>query len=301
MMRQPSSQDQELLKKYCANPGNKELQQQLNALNILEGELLLKNPEAILEFDWIEGFGATIYTAVTRIDYALHNNLYFTFKKPLGFGHWTDFFQPFWSEEHKKQIYTMGKRIETKNLRLSIYAEHVKNLHTKIPFNLFMQKNYLSIFQKIFVLKDDIQNAIEATIAALNLPKDYIAVHIRRGDRSKHRRCPCCTPAQTYFNEIQKMKLGTNHVFIMSDDQQSIADLAQRIQNVDTLTKEHQKGFNHKEFFATDHTEKFAGFLQLFTEIEIASRAKYFIGTYCSVLSHLIQARHGVKDSTLLY
>ena len=102
MMDQPPENQQAdqhhkaaLLKQYIENPGNVALQQILANLGVLESPLILKNPDTIFEFDWIEGFGATIYTLVTRIEYALQNNMYFAFKNLLGFGNWTDFFQPF--------------------------------------------------------------------------------------------------------------------------------------------------------------------------------------------------------------
>ena len=296
----PEKEKEMLLAQYLQNPADTFAVSRLSELGILDGSVLLADAEGIFDFQWTEGFGATIFTLVTRLEYCLENKLYFSLNTPLGFGYWADYFKPFWNEERKKNIHARISNVITKQPRLSIYSEQIKGFREKNNHNLFSKGQYLHMLKTVYQLKDEIQAKVDAAIQAFNFPSDYIAVHIRRGDRQMHRRCPCRVDIREYLNAIAHYRKQANRVFVMSDDSQLVQEISKHIQ-VDTLTSATQRGFDHKTFFSTTHEGKVDTFIQLFTEIEIASRAKHFVGTYCSVLSHLIQARHGVGGTMMLY
>jgi len=290
-----------LKKEYAIQPSNPYLEKRLMALDELTDPLLFKNPKEIFEFKWREGFGATIHTIMTRMEYCLQHQYYFTFVEPLGFGHWTTYFKPFWHAGHKTRMYDKVKEISKKEPRLPIYKDHVKGYQQKNGSNLFFKNDYKFMLDTIYNYQDNIQEKVEAMIKQLNLPEKYSCIHIRRGDRQLHKRCPCKVQVDSYVEAIRKLNPNLGVLFVASDDVKMIEAIAKHFPNVQSLTQVAQNGFHDKTFFQSSHQDKADHMLQLFAEIEIAVRSEYFVGTYCSVLSHLMQARRGLEKSVLLY
>ncbi|USO02137.1 MAG: hypothetical protein H6850_03425 [Alphaproteobacteria bacterium] len=258
-------------------------------------------PRGVFEFKWTEGFGATIYSLLTRLEHCLVRKYYFSMSEPLGFGHWTDFFKPFWDHARKEKFHHTLPKVPNTNPRLVIYKEHVQGYNEKNGKNIFFLKDYKYMLDKIYHYRDDIQQEIENIIQSKHLPENYSCIHIRRGDRTNHGKCPCKSEVPEYIEALRKLDPNPECVFIATDDERIIQEVKEHLPDIKTLSQTEQQGFDHNTFFSTPYTEKRNIYLQLFAEIEIATRSKYFIGTYCSVLSHLMQARHGLENSTLVY
>lgn len=295
---------------------------------ISKTSILCLQPQSIFEFEWVEGFGATIYTMISYMNFCLKYQYYFSLSSPLGMGLWTDFFEPFWNETEKQSIYYQIKK-RTTIPALRIYKNHIEGYIHKNGKNLFLKPDYKNILDQIYHLKNEAKKQVELKIEALNLPQSYVCIHIRKGDRVNHRAhnkkysCPCNIEIKTYLETLKKYCPHIKNIFVATDDFEVVEELTTMLssraeseviqkalhldgfatlamtKNLYTLTQPTQHGNITAEFLKDEN--KYDNFIQLFTEIEIAKRSTFFIGTYCSVLSHLMQAMHGVEESVLLY
>lgn len=147
---------------------------------------------------------------------------------------------------------------------------------------------------KVLKYTEDSKKTIKNIIDSLNLPEEYICVHIRRGDKvlEKPQAPKMGNKAEAlryeikdYFNAInEKIK----NVFIMSDDYKAILEAKTYIR---------ENNLNHKLFYLTNESQDGnctiidkkenriytkLDILTFFSEIEIARKSKCFIGTRSS-------------------
>lgn len=87
-------------------------------------------------------------------------------------------------------------------------------------------KRYL--YRRLFALKYDAQTAVDAGLSSLGLSGNYVGVHVRRGDKGME--VPL-VPIGRFVASIQDMcsTLGTNTVFLASDDASTRAALQQQL------------------------------------------------------------------------
>ncbi len=186
----------------------------------------------------------------------------------------------------------------------------ISNNHQTISANKY--KKYAlkkSLFQidseeinKVLKYTEDSKKIIQNNIDKLNLPKGYVCIHIRRGDKVMEKpQAPqrgnnpesLRYEFKDYFNAIGEK---SKNLFIMSDDYKAIAEAKQYIQ---------ENNLNHKLFYLTNEsqdghcteTDKDTNriytkleILMFFTEIEIAKQSECFIGTKSSNVFRFIKA-----------
>lgn len=114
----------------------------------------------------------------------------------------------------------------------------------------------------------------------LNLPNDYLAVNIRRGDKNTEVKY---VETKTFVNELERIST-IKAIFVFTDDYRVIEE----IKDIDTfgkyhlyfLVKEDEKGYIHSDFSKLKKTEKAQKLINMFASIEIMIEAKIAIGQF---------------------
>lgn len=124
------------------------------------------------------------------------------------------------------------------------------------------------------------QQQIEDYMEKLNLPHDFICMHIRGGDKVKERDL---IEPQNYMDRAEDMTACRN-VFLFTDDYRILKILeANNPQwNFFTSTSEHEVGHDAYEYLKEPEQNIRHSFIELFASIEIAVKSELFIGTYSS-------------------
>ena len=133
----------------------------------MDTRIFCENPKAVFPFKWLEGFGATIYSLLTRIEYCLKQQYYFSVAQPLGFGYWTDFFKPFWDPIERKKVYRTTTQLMSPSPKIVIYREHVMGYKNKNGTNLFYLRDFKYIthltVNLMLHLKFELKYAVQQT------------------------------------------------------------------------------------------------------------------------------------------
>ncbi len=138
------------------------------------------------------------------------------------------------------------------------------------------------IAAEIWRFTPEINEHIEATAARL-LPakRSYGTLHIRRGDKiteAEH------TAVDAYLAKLDEVGDSANLIFVMTDDYRVVEELRRRRPAGEyvSLCSPHDSGHDQRLFNERTPEERYAATLQLVTELEIAARGEYFIGTFSS-------------------
>lgn len=122
------------------------------------------------------------------------------------------------------------------------------------------------------------QKRINSMIDALNLPKHYIGLHIRQGDKITEMKL---------FSPEDYMKVvisnsNCKNVFVLTDDYRVIEKLRTLYSNYSfwtlCLSKEH--GYNYEELMQLSSDERIAANVRLWASMDILEKADIFVGTY---------------------
>lgn len=167
-------------------------------------------------------------------------------------------------------------------VRLFCFDELAKN-------RLLFESEVSKILTDIWKFNPEIQREIDMKIDALNLPDEYISIHIRWGDKIQESKL---FKVAEYMQRLPRP--CPSHIFIMTDDFDCIRELEEKYKeyNFIYLTRSSQKGnytkllFNKNAIADPENNKKET--IQLLTEIEIAKKSALFIGTYSSNLFRLI-------------
>jgi hypothetical protein len=121
---------------------------------------------------------------------------------------------------------------------------------------------------------------VDDLIRSANLPKDYIGIHIRQGDKVKEFK------AFDYAEYIIRAESLTEirKAFVLTDDYTIINHLRMRFSKWEffTLCTEDEKGYSHDEFSKKSIEFKDSKLVKLFSAIDILNKSKFFIGTFSS-------------------
>jgi hypothetical protein len=116
---------------------------------------------------------------------------------------------------------------------------------------------------------------------SVNLPSEYIGVHIRRGDKITE---SMEVSTDIYIQKILDLNIQCKNVFVLTDDYTVIEDLENRYTewNFYTLTKHSERGYNYAEYNKKKVEDKISDIIKLFAAVEILRSSEVFIGTYSS-------------------
>ena len=221
------------------------------------------------------GFFHFLMCLTSCINYALKHDYYVWLDDAdWEYGHWKDYFEPFWNEEKQRKILS---------LNLPIIDGDVFN--EKNDFGL----NYLKLAQNIppvvnqfslFKINNNMQEYIIQTIKEVGLPNRYSACQIRLGDMQLRRGFTL----QDRLDEIDNVV--DNNIFIMTDDYSAI-EYIKKHTNYDIYSATPKSYDGDPKKIRTAENLKL-----LLAEIIIAQKAANFISSPSQVSNfvHMINA-----------
>jgi hypothetical protein len=229
---------------------------------------------------------------------------------------WQEFFEPFCDEFNvriKKQFNFRTKE----NVNNVFSKKPLKYLAFKIQSKIFKKKHgikYLNheLWSKFFDIRHSLHNmifqklgfemdssselaftkmqkmiwrfnkqtkqAIDEIISHLNLSQDYLAIHVRSGDKILE--VEKLLDGRDFMKTI-KQNINLIDIFVFADDYRQIEQLRRDYPdyNFYTLCKEHERGYYNNEFQALSWDMKKSKLLDLFANIEICRKSNLFIHT----------------------
>ena len=224
---------------------------------------------------------------------------------PFTFGNgWTEYFEPFCPEFKNDYI---GKRISRD------YINNHRDKHICYLYKLFTRNDILNdiywycrsgwfehshffipelgidgdlrqamkvIIPIVYRFNDKYTAIINNFIENLNLPDEYISLHVRAGDKVTERKL--ITP-QDYL-EKAKMHSNCQNIFVATDDYRIFEQLRDNNPeyNFYTSASPEDLGNNTDLFFKSSQENIRRNLIELFASIEIFLKSKLFIGTYSS-------------------
>lgn len=274
------------------------------------------------------GFFSEFNNMILAMLYCLDNQIKFSlYSKNGNFSYaegWTDYFLPFC----KKRTFFLNKRynrrsyqmrnahpLPPKFLRLLtgddyltqdiwdlIRTKEFSNKKFTIPELKFKEASLLeaskTIIEMIWHYNPSCALIVEDYKKSINLPKEFISIHIRAGDKEKE--------ANTYSIEDYMEKAADlsskRSAFILTDSYFIIEELKKSYSdwNFQTLCTPIERGYDHSEFKQLDKRQKYLRHLKLFASMDICAEAKTFIGTYSSNPGGFLAMRIGEEKCACL-
>lgn len=216
----------------------------------------------------------------------------------------------------KKERFVLGKRTfrsqKSKHFVLRIIhpeTELGNEVFLKMRSEDFLEKledirnDYGSALRKILKFNEKTTDYIEKRKSEMNLPVDYIAVHIRRGDKIVSREMKELG-LSLYIDAVKGKKHISRNVFIATDDG-SVTDklksaLVAEGFNVYWNTAVTQTGFDESLFNTKDKKSRYIDTLNMLLDMDILIHSSFFIGTYTSNVSRIVPLYVGFEKSLSL-
>jgi hypothetical protein len=258
---------------------------------------------------------------VFAILYCIKNNINFElYSKDSNFGYmegWTDYFEPFCPNVHNKIHSVINYRPKIGNkithlwqLKYLLLEKSYSLLYKKIKgFTFYTQDIWPHIIHYPFIInkKDtDIlercreiicftwkynqktEKEIEKRMKNLNLPKQYVSLHIRRGDKATEYDY---LPIEKYIRHID---VNCDNLFIATDDYSVVEYISAHYPKycIYTLCKKDDKGYQQSDFQKMNTSAKNEHMIELFTTMEIINNSLVFIGSYTSNIGRFMYMRN---------
>lgn len=256
------------------------------------------------------GFFSEYNNMILAMLYCLQNNIMFElFSKDANFGTlkgWEDYFEPFCIESsnlyHIRYNHRHPQKLSFKIKTFTFFLKLISKTHyltyeiwPKFRNNFFYSSNF--DIPKLFIQGDinssarkllDItwkynrqtSNEINQLIYSLNLPKKYIGMHIRGGDKFIEWEK---VEIEKYMNIIVQ-KTSLYDIFVLTDDYRIITELNEKYSDYKfyTLCNKNELGYYHDNFSHKCGAEKRNDMIKLFASMDILSNSDLFVGTYSS-------------------
>lgn len=280
-------------------------------MNIISNYKKLNNSfkkELIFHLGAEQGFYSEFNNMVFAIIYCLKYEYKFilysgdaNFKIEKG---WQDFFEPFCKETnfflHKK----INKRHFPPNLSkkssflFKIYR--LLNKNTYLTYELwdkFFNENFEReifdipqlgirgnlrdasriIVEMIYKFNYSTKTEISELVHNLNLPSEYLAVNVRRGDKDTEFKF---IDTSSYIKKLQNVSIIKN-IFVFTDDYEVIENLSQyKDYSIFSLVNKSEKGYIHGDFLKLSVSEKRYLLIKMFAAIELVCKSNYAVGTF---------------------
>ena len=274
------------------------------------------------------GIQAGLYSEINHmflaILFCLKNNIKFVLSSiDNNFSYakgWKDYFIPF-CEENNSKIYlkynarsyqiktSISNIIKTKLIRKVFGIDYLtqdiwpfirdakfQNETFDFP-KLAIQGNLVNalkvVTDHIWHFQPNIQQEINSRISAINLPHEYIGVHIRSGDKVTEAKL---SPVDDYINYIKNISPIKN-LFVLTDNYSIVKELNKNYTDykVYTFCQENEKGFSEGEYNSLGKEAKKTMTTKLLTDTEVLSKSVVFIGTLSSNVGIFVGMRRNAK------
>ena len=266
------------------------------------------NRKLIHHFGTGNGFYSELNSLLFSTLFCLQNKLrleLYSKDATFTFGNgWTEFFEPFCPEfktdfigkrisrdyinNHRdKHICYLYKVITRNDILNDIYwycrsgwFEHSHFCIPELGINGDIRQAMKVIIPIVYRFNDRYTYIIDKFIGNLNLPTQYISLHVRAGDKVTERNL--ITP-QAYLEKAKKHS-DCRNIFVATDDYRIFEQL--RDNNPDctfyTSTSPEDNGNNTDLFFKTSKNNIRRNLVEMFSSIDIFLKSDLFVGTYSS-------------------
>lgn len=257
------------------------------------------------------GFFSEYNNMILAMLYCLKQKIRFElYSKDANFGilnGWTDFFEPFCSENYQKwhekynfrqRLFEISllKKIKTQFYKIIFNTQyltyelwnkfHIKEFESEyfeIP-ELGINGDLLSASKKIIKLtwnynkKTKLQ--INSLVSTIGLPKIYNGIHIRGGDKFLEFEK---LEVDSYMKKISKIS-NIKNIFVLTDDYRIVSELRENYSEYHfyTLCKEDEIGYFHSDFDKVSLEQKRNDMVKLFASMDILANSQLFVGTFSS-------------------
>lgn len=258
------------------------------------------------------GFFSEINNMLLAMIYCLEHSIQFELyseKANYTKDGWLDFFEPFTTHHHGDfhQIYNSrpylvslpddsiirefndgnGDKIDllTQHVWGYVDDENIYNVGYKVE-SPYVEGALLdvaaNIIDCVWKYNAGTREKIDEIMSSLNMPEQYAAIHIRRGD--KHTEVPH-TSLKAYIDKLDKIEEAESWPIFLASDDDAVVEEA-RVSYPDRefyhLHSPGQSGFSIKEFSALSNEVKYSQLITFLAEIELMRKSAVFIGTFTS-------------------
>ena len=140
-------------------------------------------------------------------------------------------------------------------------------------------------FKKFYNYNALTQNSISEKKQYINIPDNYISVHIRRGDKIVTGEMEDIN-LNIYVDAIRKYRYISNNIYIATDDVTVISYISKKLSDIDTniyYNKENKlKGFDEKTYNLKSDSVRRDEVLNMLFDMDMMINSSFFIGTFSS-------------------
>lgn len=140
-------------------------------------------------------------------------------------------------------------------------------------------------FKKFYKYNALTQNNISEKKQYINIPDNYISVHIRRGDKIVTGEMEDIN-LNIYVDAIRKYSYISNNIYIATDDVTVISYISKKLSDIDIkiyYNKENKlKGFDEKTYNLKSDSVRRDEVLNMLFDMDMMINSSFFIGTFSS-------------------
>ena len=140
-------------------------------------------------------------------------------------------------------------------------------------------------FKKFYNYNALTQNNISEKKQYINIPDNYISVHIRRGDKIVTGEMEDIN-LNIYLDAIRKYSFISNNIYIATDDVTVISYISKKLSDIDIkiyYNKENKlKGFDEKTYNLKSDSVRRDEVLNMLFDMDMMINSSFFIGTFSS-------------------
>ena len=140
-------------------------------------------------------------------------------------------------------------------------------------------------FKKFYKYNALTQNSISEKKQYINIPDNYISIHIRRGDKIVTGEMEDIS-LNIYVDAIRKYSYISNNIYIATDDVTVISYISKKLSDIDIkiyYNKENKlKGFDEKTYNLKSDFVRRDEVLNMLFDMDMMINSSFFIGTFSS-------------------
>jgi hypothetical protein len=245
---------------------------------------------------------AVLYCLDERIRFSLYSPPKGTLSIRQG---WNDYFLPFCDQtadgfhrKHNERFLMKRMSSRKKAKRDSLKIKHSFDYYTYELWGEFRSEAFAG---KIFDIEDlgiegdllssakalidmlwrynpEFEEMVAKRIAALGLPKEYVGLHIRGGDKITESRL--YSPDE--YMELVMRNTGMKDIFVLTDDFQFIQELRAKYRGYNFITtcRESESGYDFKAFQRLDKAEQYGEYAKLLASMDVIRNSSLAFGSY---------------------
>lgn len=151
-----------------------------------------------------------------------------------------------------------------------------------------------NIIDNIYIFNERTKKDINDVINAIALPEEYVAMHVRRGDKIIE---SDLYDVEKYFELLPP---DTKNILLHSDDYRVIPEIKQKYPeyNFYSITDVKYQGYIHNEYLALPGQKRREIVINLLANVELFKNANHYIGSFDSNVGMFVNMYRGGKNST---